>query len=58
MSNGHKIDQIAIKYSNKAFSTYPILDFWFENIPSGNPDVLALYIWLCSTTTFPSAGIS
>jgi hypothetical protein len=32
---------MAIKYSNifyfKPSKIYPIWDFWFENIPSGNP---------------------
>jgi hypothetical protein len=39
--NGCKIDQMSIKYTNifhcKTLKNYPNLDFWFENIPSGNP---------------------
>jgi hypothetical protein len=50
MQNGHKIcmqnvpkiDQIPIKntYILQARFTkiYPYWDFWFENMPSGNPD--------------------
>jgi hypothetical protein len=34
--NGRKIDKIAIKRIN-IFNFYPKRDFWFENIPSGNP---------------------
>jgi hypothetical protein len=46
--NGHKISQMAVKYSKwpqniSTFSNlrpskrYPNWDFWFENKPSGNP---------------------
>jgi hypothetical protein len=42
ISNGRKIDQMFIKYTNifhcKTLQNLPNLDFWFENIPSGNPD--------------------
>jgi hypothetical protein len=46
------IDQMAIKYTNifhyKILQIYPNWDFWFENIPSGNPDtqVKCKIIWL------------
>jgi hypothetical protein len=33
--NGHKIDQTAIFLGK----IYPKWDFWFENMPSGNPGV-------------------
>jgi hypothetical protein len=39
--NGSKMDQLAIKFTNichcKTLKIYPNWDFWFENIPSGNP---------------------
>jgi hypothetical protein len=47
--NGHKLYQMAIKYSNRPYNItfsvsrsskiYPNWDFWFENKPSGNPDL-------------------
>jgi hypothetical protein len=56
--NGHKMSQMAVKYSKwpKIISTFshlrpskifPNLDFWFEKNPSGNPakDIsVALYL--------------
>jgi hypothetical protein len=43
LPNGLNIFQMVIKYTNlfhsKALQNLPKLDFWFENIPSGNPDV-------------------
>jgi hypothetical protein len=38
--NGSKIDQVAIKFTNILQDTPKFtqnLDFWFENIPYGNP---------------------
>jgi hypothetical protein len=49
LSNGHNIFQICVKYVGiptfsilRPSKIYPNWDFWFENIPSGNPafDVL------------------
>jgi hypothetical protein len=41
--NSRKLDKMAIKYISaspvtKHWKICPNLDFWFENIPSGNPD--------------------
>jgi hypothetical protein len=40
--NSLKIDQMDVKYTNisiaKPSKISPNRDFWFENIPSGNPD--------------------
>jgi hypothetical protein len=40
MRIGTKIDQMGIKFTNiflcKTLQNFPNLDFWFENIPSGN----------------------
>jgi hypothetical protein len=45
ISNGRKIDQMVIKYSRFSITRpskiYPNWDFWFENKPSGNPDLEA-----------------
>jgi hypothetical protein len=49
LPNGHEIYQMAVIYSKwpwnmstvsipRATKIYPKWDFWFENIPSGNPD--------------------
>jgi hypothetical protein len=49
LPKGHKIYQMAVVYSKSPLNTptfsiqrpsniYPNWDFWFENIPSGNPD--------------------
>jgi hypothetical protein len=38
IQNRRKIDQMVIKYTKTRHSKiYPNWDFWFENIPSGNP---------------------
>jgi hypothetical protein len=38
--NGSKIVAMAVKYTNIFHSkTYPKWDFWYEKIPSGNPDL-------------------
>jgi hypothetical protein len=48
LSNGHKLYQIAINHTKWPFNMltsfiarpsklYPNRDFWFENMPSGNP---------------------
>jgi hypothetical protein len=44
ISNGLKIDQMILKYTNIFHrkpppKIYPSLDFWFEDMPSGNPGV-------------------
>jgi hypothetical protein len=43
LENDHKIYQMAIEYTKlfrfKALQNLPKLGFWFENIPSGNPDL-------------------
>jgi hypothetical protein len=42
--NGHKIYQMATKYIKYTIARpskfYPNWDFWFENMPSGNPGLL------------------
>jgi hypothetical protein len=39
--NGRKIDQMSIKYTNifhcMTVQNLPNWDFWFENLPAGNP---------------------
>jgi hypothetical protein len=39
--NGRKIHQMALKYTTFSIARpskiYPNWDFWFENMPSGNP---------------------
>jgi hypothetical protein len=48
ITNGHKLYQMATKYTKWPYNVptpsmarpskiYPNSDFWFENIPSGNP---------------------
>jgi hypothetical protein len=50
--NGNATYQIVVKYSKwpqnilsfpRHSKIYPNIDFWFENIPSGNPDLKALF---------------
>jgi hypothetical protein len=45
ISNGRKMHQTAVKYTNIFLSTpyqiYLNWDFWLENIPSGNHDVFS-----------------
>jgi hypothetical protein len=51
LANGRKIYRMDIKYINIFFARhsriYPNLDFWFENIPSGNPALCRK--WLAKT---------
>jgi hypothetical protein len=41
ISNGNEIDQMAIKMPTSSIARpskiYPVWDFWFGNMPSGNP---------------------
>jgi hypothetical protein len=53
---GSNIFQMTIEYPNffhsKASKIYPNLDFWFENMPSGNPRDMcqpATYLWRLHT---------
>jgi hypothetical protein len=40
ISNGRKIDQMTIKYTHKIDPLkFTHIGLWFENMPSGNPDV-------------------
>jgi hypothetical protein len=43
--NVQRIFQMDMKciniFQSKAFQNWPKLEFWFENKPTGNPDVLA-----------------
>jgi hypothetical protein len=37
IQNGSKIDRMTKKITSQDTKIYPNWDFWFENIPSGNP---------------------
>jgi hypothetical protein len=41
LTNDRKVFQIAKKFTQisitRSFNIYPNWDFWYENIPSGNP---------------------
>jgi hypothetical protein len=55
--NGRKIDQMAIKYTNifhcKTLQNLKTWDFWFENMPSGNPGPKVIFLAFRSGLSAP-----
>jgi hypothetical protein len=55
--NGHKIDQLVIKYikifHSKTLQNYPNWDFWLENKPSGNPVCIFVETRFCKNAPLP-----